>query len=307
MPWSVLSDRTGLSRPALGTLVAELRRDRLTIEESSEGVRYESHSAMLHPDETAAWIQTRWWGRKVYTGAVLSSTIDIAKALATTGAPQGTLILANQQTQGRGRHGQRWVSRPGNDILLTFILRQDGLNPAPSLLSLYAALGVARVLDTAYHLPIQLKWPNDLVIGQNKLGGVLAERLAAPPCILVSLGLNVFSKPPDWPPDCRASATSLTLETREPLSRPLLTAQCGIAWELLWDEMGRDGGAAVLGYWNRYSTLRGQRVRLHYRNEPLTGRVREINPEGRLALEDPHGRLLHLVPEEVRELREIRD
>lgn len=123
----------------------------------------------------------------------VGSTLDVAHELADAGAPAGTLVLADEQTAGRGRHGRAWRSEPGAGIWLTLIERPSDAS-ALDVLSLRIGLGVAPVLDAVAGERVRLKWPNDLYLSAGKLAGVLIEarwRDAALEWVAIGLGINV--------------------------------------------------------------------------------------------------------------------
>jgi BirA family transcriptional regulator, biotin operon repressor / biotin---[acetyl-CoA-carboxylase] ligase len=124
--------------------------------------------------------------------AQVSSTLDVAHTLAANGAPAGTVVLAEEQTAGRGREGRRWASPRGAGIWLTLLERPLGLS-ALSVLSLRVGLGVARALDHFTTSPVALKWPNDLYLDRAKLGGILIEsrwREELPDWTAIGIGIN---------------------------------------------------------------------------------------------------------------------
>ncbi len=285
--------------------IEELTADGLQIGCRSPGEYFfEPDEEILHPDTVAAQLATRWWGRQLLFGDELSSSIDIAKAILERAIdPHGVVVAANAQTQGRGRQGNAWISPKGKDILMTFIVRIGDWPPPPSLLSLYTVTAVARVLDTAYGIPVSIKWPNDLMAEGRKLGGVLVERNLQHNVILASLGLNVHSKPSDWPETLRKQSVSLGMLTQEEIKRDTLMAQCGTTWEALWETLMADRGETVRGYWKYYSSTLGKRVHLLYRGQPVTGSALDIDEVGRLLFRCDEGSTFALLAEEVQQLR----
>ncbi len=300
-----LCRRTGLTPELVVEAASSLQKERVPV-----GM-YEFHSYFydpqpdtLHPDSVAAQLQTRWWGKKIYLGDTITSTIDIAKQLAAQPEAHGTLVIANQQSKGRGRQGNTWLSRYGKDLLLTFLVRVPEWQPSPSLLSLYTTTAVARVLDTAYHIPITIKWPNDLMVNNKKLGGVLVERDQENQYYRLSLGLNVLSMPEEFEPVIANQTTSLVVTQPETIwQRDHLLAQCGTTWEALWEAMMRDGGATVRGYWKRYTSTLGKQIRFRYRDQIHSGFTRDIDEYGRLIIIKPEGEEIALLAEEVQHLR----
>ncbi len=266
---------------------------------------YEPRDEILHPDIIASQLNTRWWGKRILASDEIPSTIDIAKScLAILDDPHGLVVIANMQTQGRGRQGNTWLSPQGKDILLTFIISNSDWTPTPSLLSLYTATAAARVLDTAYGIPISIKWPNDLMVDGRKLGGVMVERDDQHGVVLASMGLNIQSQPADWPMALRTQSTSLAmLDTDEELHRDTIIAQCGTTWEALWQSMMTDRGETVLGYWKQYSSTIGKRVNLQHRGANMTGAALDIDEVGRLIFRADDGQVLALIAEEVQHLR----
>jgi BirA family biotin operon repressor/biotin-[acetyl-CoA-carboxylase] ligase len=122
-----------------------------------------------------------------------TSTLDVAHRLAAQGAPAGTLVIANEQTAGRGRGGKSWQSAPGAGLWLTLIERPSD-NSGLGVLSLRVGLAAAAALDRFAPEPIRLKWPNDLYIDRGKLGGILVEarwREQAVEWVAIGLGVNV--------------------------------------------------------------------------------------------------------------------
>ncbi|MDP9200772.1 MAG: biotin--[acetyl-CoA-carboxylase] ligase [Gemmatimonadota bacterium] len=126
-----------------------------------------------------------------------TSTLDVAHRIAADGAPAGTLVIANEQTAGRGRGGSSWQSSPGAGIWLTLIER-PGDASGLAVLSLRVGLAVAEALDRFAAEPIRLKWPNDLYVDRGKLAGILVEARWRDQAVeWVSIGLGVNVKPPD--------------------------------------------------------------------------------------------------------------
>ena len=139
-------------------------------------------------------LAARWQLAAVHAFGAVGSTLDVAHALA-PGVASGTLILADEQTAGRGRHGRRWASAPGLGLWLTLIERPSDAR-ALDVLALRCGLYVAEVLDDLAGAPVHVKWPNDLYVGDRKLAGTLIEtrwRGTAPEWVAIGFGLNVVA------------------------------------------------------------------------------------------------------------------
>jgi BirA family biotin operon repressor/biotin-[acetyl-CoA-carboxylase] ligase len=200
--------------------------------------------------------------------ASTSSTLDVAHALAAGGAPSGTLVLADEQTAGRGRGGRRWTSARGQGIWLTLVERD--LDPAIlSLLALRLGIAAAEALQPLADERIAVKWPNDLWIGTGKLAGILAEarwRDGAPEWVAIGMGVNV--RAPDSVPDAcglREGATRVAaLRRLIPALRSAVAARGALA-------------AAELEALDRRDLARGRAI-----VEPSHGTVEGISVEGEL-------------------------
>ena len=149
------------------------------------------------------------FGVPLYRYHTVTSTNDVALRLAEEGAPEGTLVLADEQTEGRGRWGRSWHSPEGKGIWASLILRPEG--EVGGDLSSWIALGIARALREVAGVEAEVKFPNDVTVGGRKLAGVLVERSTG--AYIVGFGVNLLQRREDFPPELREVATSLFLET----------------------------------------------------------------------------------------------
>ena len=136
------------------------------------------------------------------------STMDVAAALVQQGAPAGTVVVADEQTAGRGRRGTSWASPPGAGLYCSYIARPSAANL--SLLTLAAGVGVREGILASTGLAVDLKWPNDLILGRRKLAGILAEGQAIgtpAQAVIIGIGINVLTS--SYPPEVAVRATSL--------------------------------------------------------------------------------------------------
>ena len=150
----------------------------------------------------------------------LPSTMDAAAALAHQGAAHGVVVIADEQTAGRGRRGATWSSPPGAGLYLSFVARPSSFS---SLLTLAAGVAVRDGITAATGLVPDLKWPNDVLVGKRKLAGILAEGLGigtAAQAVIIGVGINVL--PAAYPPDVAARATSIEGELGRPVDTDLL-------------------------------------------------------------------------------------
>lgn len=160
---------------------------------------------------TTAW-QEQWRIPALHVFAVAGSTNDVARALADDGAPHGTVVIADEQQAGRGRHGRRWEAPRGRALLMSVVLRA-GSARAPAIAPLRVGLAVVHAIEATCGVGVQLKWPNDVILNDSKVAGVLCEGSMTGGRILViaGIGINVAQQHGDFPPDIAGSATSLHL------------------------------------------------------------------------------------------------
>jgi BirA family transcriptional regulator, biotin operon repressor / biotin---[acetyl-CoA-carboxylase] ligase len=197
------------------------------------------------------------------------STNDRARALAAAGAPHGTLVTAGAQSAGRGRQGRSWSAPPGRALLMSLVLR--GVHP---LLPLAAAVGVAEAIgDDA-----RIKWPNDVLIADRKVAGILAEGRPQEGWAVLGVGVNVAVRVEDLPAELHATAATLG---REPADvEPFLQSLLGTL-----DDALRLPSPELLDAWRARDALRGRGVRW----AAGSGMADGIDGEGRLVVALPDG------------------
>jgi BirA family biotin operon repressor/biotin-[acetyl-CoA-carboxylase] ligase len=224
----------------------------------------------------------------------VGSTQDEARALAAQGAPGGTVVLADEQTAGRGRRERSWASAPGLGIWMTLVHRSVRPLVEWPALTLCGCLGVCRALESAGLAPA-VKWPNDVWVGGRKVAGVLADTEGA--AVLLGIGVNVLHAPEDFPVELRATATSVRIEgaregraraiDREEILRRLLNA--------LGETLSRfehDGPAPIVAsIWGR-SVVRGRGLTVELpTGERVQGRAVGLGAIGELRLDTDPGTL----------------
>jgi BirA family transcriptional regulator, biotin operon repressor / biotin---[acetyl-CoA-carboxylase] ligase len=222
-------------------------------------------------------------GRPLMYQPTTGSTNDDALLAARAGAPHGSVFLADEQTRGRGRRGHTWLAAPGESLLFSVLLRPKLALTQVSALTLAIGLALRDALAPLISAPVALKWPNDLLVNEKKLAGVLVEsqlqgdQLQA---VVVGVGLNVSTR--DFPAEISAIATSLALVGAAGLEREALLFDLldAIGKRVAGYELG--GVGAILSELNAADALRGKRVRVG----DVTGVGRGLDDQGRLLLED---------------------
>jgi BirA family biotin operon repressor/biotin-[acetyl-CoA-carboxylase] ligase len=234
-------------------------------------------------------LTTRHLGRWLVARAEVESTNDVAWDALAGGTPDGTAVVADAQTRGRGRAGRSWHTAPGRGLALSVVLHL-GCDPRPSgMLPLVAGLALARALERLGARG-QLKWPNDLLIGGRKVAGILCERrrVSSGDAVVVGVGVNVTSRDTDLPA-LETPATSLALESVE-TDRETVAAEFANALEPLWDELQEGSRERVLEAWRARASFWGMPVTVRTPSGAVTGVARTLDPDGGLVLTLSSGR-----------------
>jgi BirA family transcriptional regulator, biotin operon repressor / biotin---[acetyl-CoA-carboxylase] ligase len=224
--------------------------------------------------------------------ASVGSTNDEALRLASEGAPAWTVVAAGHQTAGRGRLGRSWVERPGRALLLSVILR-PGLEPerAP-ILALLAATSMAEACRSGAGVEVGCKWPNDLMVGERKTGGVLAESRVEDGGMVhmvIGAGVNLAMEPGDFPEELRPSATSLAAEGGTPRAEAIVRAYLEGLLRATRPEDPRSIEEALARYRSRCVTLGRSVQALTTEGSAVEGTAIAIDERGGLVVETRDG------------------
>lgn len=234
-------------------------------------------------EELLHGLQTRCFGQRVFYFDRTGSTNDELSRLAREGAGEGTLVIAEQQTAGRGRRGRTWHSPAGTGLWCSLLVRPPA-SLAPSLVPLLLGLAIARGIRACAGAPALLKWPNDVLIGGGKVAGILCE--AGPGGLLAGFGINVNQEafPPDLP-----AATSIHLQAGVSVDRgSLLRALLEEAERLYLDACAQGPIPLIASALPLLSTL-GRWVEVQLEGASLRGLALGLEPDGALVLEEEGG------------------
>jgi BirA family biotin operon repressor/biotin-[acetyl-CoA-carboxylase] ligase len=241
-------------------------------------------------------------GKLRYVGEV-DSTNDEALRLAAAGAGDGTAVLAGLQRRGRGRRGRTWFSPPGAGVYLSVVVRPCDWTGGASLVTLGAGVAAARAVTAATGLPLELKWPNDLVVGRpwRKLGGVLTEAAGGQrPLDAVVVGIGINLRPAAYPADLADRATAIEVELGRSVDRGALVGALLMELAGVVGRMRVGQVAQVLDEWRILGRagLRRAPVRWQHERAWRSGLAVDVDDEGALVVETD-GRRERLVAGEV--------
>lgn len=251
----------------------------------------------LSGDAIRRALRTRWLGHRVVYVERIPSTMDLARSLAREGCPEGTLVVAEEQTAGRGRFGRAWVSPPGVNLYFTLVF-YPSVHAFPRL-GMAAALAVRRGVEEVTGLRPSIKWPNDLLLGGKKFCGVLAEGVQEGERIryaLLGVGIDVNMEVEAYA-ELAGLATSLRAQLGRPVSRLDLLAAVLAALEDRYERLRR--GESLHPEWAAALETLGRWVRVRWGEEVHEGLAVGTTEEGALILQRADGSTLTVTAGEV--------
>jgi BirA family biotin operon repressor/biotin-[acetyl-CoA-carboxylase] ligase len=243
-------------------------------------------------------------GRRIHWMESTASTNDVATRLAEAGAEEGTTVVAEAQTAGRGRHGRTWFSPPGAGLYASMIMRPSRMSPDDAnpvaLLTLAAGVAIAEAVRVVTGLPAQIKWPNDVLVSRRKLAGILAEAaVQAGTLQFVVVGFGVNLREASYPPEIASRVTSIEAETTRPSDRALILAEIVAAMSERYADLRAGRFDAILSAWRQLACLSGARVEWDSPAGVVRGRAEDIDRHGALLVR-VDGRVERVIAGEVR-------
>ena len=282
-----------LSPAMISKAVKELRSWGYQIEgEDYKGYRLASIPDQLSPLEIKDGLKTKVLGKKIYAFRSLGSTNQLGFALAENGAPEGTLIVAEKQTKGKGRLGRSWHSPPNLGIWMSLILRPSIPPAKASGLSLCAGLALALAINEMTGLDAQIKWPNDCLIDGKKVAGILLELSAEIDrvnFVIVGVGINVNQALEDFPKNLVKNATSLRIEKKETVNRLALLRLFLEKFEKIYFDFKKFGLPKYHEEIKKQFFLLGKKVKLKMGKKSIKGIAVDIDENGALIIQTKEG------------------
>ena len=238
------------------------------------------------------YLSTKILGQKIHSYQSIGSTNNTAWQLAEQGAPEGTLVVADRQTAGRGRLGRSWHSPPRVGLWFSLVLRPEVQPSQAPGLSLLTALALSQTIQSHCRMEAKIKWPNDCQIAGKKVAGILTElssELDRVNFVIVGLGLNVNQTKSDFPSGLKTKATSLAIETKEKWLRAEILALFLKEFEHFYLQFKKAGIEPFIKEIERRMALLGQKVKLAVGKDIVTGKVAGLAEDGALLLETKAG------------------
>jgi len=284
-----ISSHLDISRQALWKHISELREAGYDIVAVPHlGYRLVSCPDRLFGFEVRRNLATRVIGKKVYYFDALTSTMDVAFKLGIEGSQEGTLVLAETQTKGKGRLGRHWFSPKYKGIYLSLILRPKILPNSAAILTLLSAVSICETVKAKTGLDAKIKWPNDILIQNKKVAGILTELNAQTDeivFVVIGIGINVNN-------DRKSlvdNATSLKEHLKEGLNRIELLQEMLRRIEENYFLFKEQGGKSIADKWRAFNMTLGRMVSVVCRNEHIEGEAVEIDEDGGLLIRNSSG------------------
>jgi len=299
-----LCDRFGVSRTAVWKVINGLKEEGYEIiSVPRKGYCLKGVPDILSESEIASRMETKWLGRRVVYFEETDSTNIQAKRLAEDGAENGTLIVADMQTAGKGRRGRSWQQSSGTMISMTFILKPAFTPDKASMLTLVAAHSVAKAIEEETGLDVFIKWPNDIIVHQKKVVGILTEMSLSVEqdsihYVVVGIGINV--NPEHIPEELKDTATSLYLESGRKFNRSRMIARVMKCFEEDYERfLETEDLSSILDSYNARLISAGREVRILDPKGEYTGTSRGMNRIGELIVEKADGCTVNIYAGEV--------
>lgn len=237
----------------------------------------------------------------------ISSTNDLAISMANNGAPEGTVVVAREQTAGRGRRGKSWTSPPGSGLYLSIVLRPD--RPASELwqLAFVVSAASAEAISQISDLQASIKWPNDILLNEKKICGILIEarsgkhnqqmHKAVNPPVIAGIGINVNTEL--FPQEIASKATSIYLETGRKSELEKVEHILLDAVQSRYSEYLCEGFTSILKLWKSMDCTSGRRLTVLTPEGHVEGRAIDVDAGGDLIIEKADGTTLSVTTGEV--------
>lgn len=256
---------------------------------AKKGYKLISTPDVLFPSLIKSYLQTKYIGKKIYFFENVSSTQDRARELAQKGAEEGSCVLCEFQDRGRGRRGREWIHIPYRSIAMSIILRPHVVPSQIMQLPIVIGVALCEAIRDHTSLYANLKWPNDLLVNNKKLAGILVEMAGDSErthYVIAGIGINVNITPNDIPEDLKDIATSIYIETQKNFHRPELLGCILNHIEKWYDLYLKKGFLPIRDKWLQFNSVIGEEVDVYLDNKIISGKAIDLDNVGNLVILD---------------------
>ncbi|MGB9678398.1 MAG: biotin--[acetyl-CoA-carboxylase] ligase [Thermoanaerobacteraceae bacterium] len=295
-----LCSKFNVSRTAVWKCINQLKKEGYNIKSHHKlGYRLLKSSEFLYYEEISPFLNTKFIGRNFIHYDIINSTNTFAKEIASK-SPDGTLVIAEEQTSGRGRLGRSWVSPKGCGIWMSIILKPH-LNPQNALqITQVAALAIQKAIVNITNLNAKIKWPNDIIINNKKVCGILTEmnsEIDKINYIIAGIGINVNCT--NFPEEIKNIATSLSLEKKHNIDRKKILIEILNLFENYYMAFLDKGFTSIKNLIVDNSLTIGKDVKIIYNNKELKGKAIGIDDNGYLIIKTASEEIIPVISSEV--------
>lgn len=298
-----IADELGISRTSIWKHINELRDLGFDISAAKNvGYKIESVPDTLNSWDIDPYLKTKSLGREYYYYGNISSTMDEASRKAIDGASHGTVVLAESQEAGRGRLRREWVSTKDNGLYFSLILRPSVSLAEVSKLTLVAGAAVATAIKAETNINLSLKWPNDILVGDKKLCGILTELNAESDgvnFVIVGIGINVNNSQKDL----IDAATSVFEQSNKKSLRAKILAAVLNEFECLYEDFLNMGFSSIQPVWHAFSSMWGERVKISTANDEFEAIAYDLAEDGTFLVQCDDGTIKSIMTGDITRLR----
>ncbi len=299
-----ISQLLGVSRTAVWKKIKLLRQMGYTIDAvPSRGYHLAASPDALLVEEIRSDLGTRVVGKEVIFLEQTDSTNVRAREQGDGGAPEGTVIIADSQSAGKGRLGRTWESPAGVNLYTSVLLRPVILPRFGTQMTFLSAVAVAAAIEEVSGLSATVKWPNDVLLGGKKVAGLLNEMNAETErvnYVILGIGVNLNMQPGQFPDDLRYPATSVAIEKGSPVSRLAFARSLFRHLDSFYQAYLEQGVTPVLRAWEELCDVVGKRVSVDCQSQVFRGVVEGLDPDGALLLRTDEGPLEKILAGDVK-------
>jgi BirA family biotin operon repressor/biotin-[acetyl-CoA-carboxylase] ligase len=245
---------------------------------------------MLSKDQITDGLSTAIVGKKLFLFESIDSTNSCARALGDAGSPEGAVVAAEFQTNGRGRLGRAWVAEPGTSLLFSVLLRPPITIEIAGLLTLYASAAIARAVEHSVGLNVECKWPNDLLVQGKKFCGILIENSFQQSGLSYSvIGAGINVNQPELPPDIADRATSLSREAGKTLDREMIFQSVLTELDSMYASVRQGKFHAAVSEWTQRCSMFGRAITVQEHEGTVNGVALRLHQDGGLVITTDQG------------------
>lgn len=285
----VISKELNITRSAIWKYMKSLKEDGYIIDSvTNKGYLLVSGPDVITYGEICNSLTTKYIGRNYNYFSTIDSTSTKAKDLAAKNSPEGTIVISEIQTGGRGRMGRHWISPYGKGLSFSIILRPNVDPYSVGILTFVAAAAIHKSLES-FNINTTIKWPNDIYLDNKKVCGILTElncELSSVNYVVLGIGLNVNLTLEDYPSDIQDIATSLKIHCGQDISRQTLLASILNNFEMFYEKYKNNDITEALSICRNYSNVINKEVYLLNKNSSEKVFVKNLNDDGSLLVID---------------------